>query len=270
MKLFVFDVDGTLLNDFSDTLEQETIDALNDILAKGYAIAIASGRPYIGIKKFLSKINDGLKFCICANGTEVTDMDGNTLYINSIKAIDYYGFYNRHKELLNNPDTNIYCYSHRGIAFYKDGFWIDMESKCNDGLPKFDLKLHPFKDEHDILKIMVASNEIESKRIEDEDITQLEKDKYSIVRSAPYFIEFMKKGADKSRGVAFLKDYLKIKNNNDVYTFGDSGNDILMIKKFNGIAMGNAIEEVKENAKFITKSCSENGVCYALKNYCKY
>lgn len=269
MKLFAFDVDGTLLNDFNEELPIETIDVLNDILKRGYAIAIASGRPYVGIKKFLDKLVDGKKYCICANGTEVTDINGNTLYINSIKAIDFYSFFDRHKELLDNPDTNIYCYSHRNVAFIRSGFWIDMESKCNDNLSKFDLNIHRFKDDHDILKFMVASNETESKRFELEDISEEEKEKYSIVRSAPYFVEFMKKGADKASGVAFLKDYLKIDNNEDIYTFGDGGNDILMVKNFNGIAMSNAIEEVKQNAKFITKSCKENGVCYAIKNYCK-
>ncbi|MGM9873378.1 MAG: Cof-type HAD-IIB family hydrolase [Bacilli bacterium] len=269
MKLFVFDVDGTLLKDFSLDMSKDTIDSLNDILKHGNAIAIASGRPYVGIKKFLDKLVDGHKFCICANGTEVTDMNGNTLYINSFTAQEYYDFIDRHNKLLEHPDTNIYIYSHRHIAYFKGGFWIDMESKCNDNLPKFDLNKHRFAPDHNILKIMIASNENESSRIEKEEITDYEKEHFSIVRSAKYFIEFIKKGADKSAGVSFLKQYLNIENNDDVYTFGDGGNDILMVKNFNGIAMGNAIKEVKENAKFITKDCSEDGVSYAIRNYCK-
>ena len=40
-----------------------------------------------------------------------------------------------------------------------------------------------------------------------------------------------------------------------------------MIKNFNGIAMGNASDECKSVAKFITKSVDENGIIYALENF---
>ena len=59
MKLFVFDVDGTLINDDEPT--PELIAAVNERLQKGDAIAIASGRPYTGIKPYLNYFQDGKK-----------------------------------------------------------------------------------------------------------------------------------------------------------------------------------------------------------------
>ena len=56
----------------------------------------------------------------------------------------------------------------------------------------------------------------------------------------------------------------------NVFVFGDSGNDVSMIKRFkNSIAMGNGINEVKKHAKYITKSVDEAGVVYALKELLK-
>ena len=89
-------------------------------------------------------------------------------------------------------------------------------------------------------------------------------DNFNIVASNRYFLEFAPKNVDKSSGVKFLAKYLNIKDEN-IYTFGDAGNDINMIKNYNGIAMGNSIDEVKSVAKFITKSVDEDGVSYALK-----
>lgn len=51
-----------------------------------------------------------------------------------------------------------------------------------------------------------------------------------------------------------------------VLAFGDDENDIELIQKSGiGIAMGNALSDVKKVANFITKSNNDNGVAYVLK-----
>ena len=50
--------------------------------------------------------------------------------------------------------------------------------------------------------------------------------------------------------------------------FGDQELDIPMIEKAGtGIAMGNAIEELKEIADFVTKTNNESGIAFALERY---
>jgi hydroxymethylpyrimidine pyrophosphatase-like HAD family hydrolase len=47
--------------------------------------------------------------------------------------------------------------------------------------------------------------------------------------------------------------------------FGDGGNDITILRQAGvGVAMGNAVEEVKQNADFITTSVDEDGIRNAL------
>lgn len=87
------------------------------------------------------------------------------------------------------------------------------------------------------------------------------------MRTDDHFIEFINKTTDKSIGVDFVRQKLNI-DKNDVYTFGDSGNDVGMLKMFNGVAMGNATEECKKVAKFVTKDIKEGGLIYALENFC--
>lgn len=49
---------------------------------------------------------------------------------------------------------------------------------------------------------------------------------------------------------------------------GDQGNDLAMLKYAGlGVAMGNAPEEVKKVAKFVTLSNEEHGVAVAINKF---
>lgn len=55
---------------------------------------------------------------------------------------------------------------------------------------------------------------------------------------------------------------------NDVVVFGDGKNDITMMQQAAiSVAMGNAIDELKKIATFVTKSNKEDGIMYACKHF---
>ena len=48
--------------------------------------------------------------------------------------------------------------------------------------------------------------------------------------------------------------------------FGDGGNDISMLRHAGiGVAMGNATDEVKQNADYVTAPIDDDGILYALR-----
>jgi hydroxymethylpyrimidine pyrophosphatase-like HAD family hydrolase len=50
--------------------------------------------------------------------------------------------------------------------------------------------------------------------------------------------------------------------------FGDGGNDTTMIKDCGiGVAMGNAIPELKSIADYVTSSVDEDGIANALRHF---
>ena len=262
MRLYVFDVDGTLIENYK-RIKRSSIKTINKLLDNGDAIAIASGRPFSSIKKLLKKFHKGKKFAICANGAALCDFEGNTLYEATIP----------YKVLLEQKAKfegklgktgQVYCYIKHNLGVFSMNFFSLLEIKINK-MPKVNLKKHPLKDDDPIYKVMVASEPTISKTIRfDDEIYE----KYHVVRTAPYFLEIMNKEVDKSRAVKELADILKIDYKN-VYCFGDEENDLLMIKNFNGVAMGNAVDSVKEVATYITKSVSEDGVSYAIDELIK-
>jgi hydroxymethylpyrimidine pyrophosphatase-like HAD family hydrolase len=59
-------------------------------------------------------------------------------------------------------------------------------------------------------------------------------------------------------------------NNSDVIAFGDGLNDVDMIKLSGiGVAMGNALDEVKNVSNYVTISHNDDGVIYFLREYLK-
>lgn len=93
------------------------------------------------------------------------------------------------------------------------------------------------------------------------------KDRFYVVQSEPYFFEAMNKKASKGNAIAELATKLGI-TSDEVMALGDQGNDLTMVKYAGtGVAMGNGIDELKQNAQFITKTNEEDGVAYAIEKF---
>ena len=90
-------------------------------------------------------------------------------------------------------------------------------------------------------------------------------DELSIYRSAPFFVEIMAQGIDKAASLDRLVKHMGIKRE-EVMAFGDGYNDLSMIEYAGmGVSMANGVDEVKENADFVTLSNDEDGIAYALE-----
>ena len=88
-----------------------------------------------------------------------------------------------------------------------------------------------------------------------------------VFRSEPYFLELVPKGIDKAQSLSVLLKEIGL-TKDEMIAIGDGFNDLSMIQYAGlGIAMENAQPVVKENADFITRSNSEDGVAYAVERF---
>ena len=88
----------------------------------------------------------------------------------------------------------------------------------------------------------------------------LKNERVSITSSGFGNIEVNNCGCDKGDGLLHLCEYLKIPREN-VMAAGDNLNDGPMIEYAGeSVAMGNAIDELKQKAKYIAKTNLEDGV----------
>ena len=260
-RLFVFDIDGTLVNR-SYEFKQEVLDAINTLLDQGDFVATCSGRSYIGSMRFLSQFKEGKKFAICANGSLIYKEDKTLIKKYSLK---YKDFLNVYKYTKKYEDFFTYFYHNDALYHLKYDEYIELDKKSSN-MQSYNVD-SSFLFNTSIDKIMVRDKSRE--KLKYYKIPLPLKLKYSAVKSSKVFIEITNRKANKGNGVEILRKYLNIKKEN-VYVFGDSGNDLSMIKKFkNSVAMGNAIESLKKHATYITKSIDEAGVSYALKEILK-
>ena len=83
----------------------------------------------------------------------------------------------------------------------------------------------------------------------------------------PAFTDITAKGADKGEGILAMAEHLGL---DPTYTmaFGDGGNDTSMIKAAGiGVAMGNALQSLKQEADYTTTSVDDDGVLNALRHF---
>jgi Cof subfamily protein (haloacid dehalogenase superfamily) len=92
-------------------------------------------------------------------------------------------------------------------------------------------------------------------------------EKYTVVKSTPFFLEILNKEVHKGAALERLATHLGL-DRSEVMALGDNENDVTMIEYAGlGIAMANATENVKNAADIITASNDEHGVAEAIKQY---
>lgn len=89
-----------------------------------------------------------------------------------------------------------------------------------------------------------------------------------IVKSTPYFLEFSNPEASKKCAVEFLQNYWGLKKE-EILAIGDQNNDIALLQAGGiKVAMGNATNELKEIADYVTESVYDDGFVKAMEKFC--
>ena len=88
-----------------------------------------------------------------------------------------------------------------------------------------------------------------------------------IIKSTPYFLEFSNPEASKYCAVKFLQRHWGLKDN-EILAIGDQNNDIALLEAGGiKVAMGNATEELKTVANYVTESVYHDGFVRAIEKF---
>lgn len=259
--LIALDLDGTLLQD-NKTISKKTKNVITRLKNEGHVIVIATGRPYRASEIYYREL--GLTTPIVNfNGAFTHDPTGSfgtyhtpvdlSVAKDVFEICDYYSVSNYLAEVkdlvyLRHPDRTI----------------VDVFSTGNPSIYTGDLK--------NIMKDSPTSLLIQPK---DEQMTTINdklKEAHAEVIthrtwSPPFqMIEIVKAGMNKAVGLQKIANYYHIPRER-IIAFGDEDNDIEMLEYAGfGIAMGNAINELKSVADDVTKSNMDNGIAYYLED----
>ncbi len=230
---FFLDIDGTTAVD--GVIPDENIAVINSAVKNGHYVFLCTGRPYSTSKHLLDKANwSGI---ICSMGAEI------------IVA----GVFIR-KETVSESFA-------KAVAeeFFKTDFWAVMGNgetllSLNDEI----MDIKEFSSRIRGITKIDMSPDISGK------IKKLISEEMDIIYH-PTYSEASIKGISKAEGIEFVLDKLNLDREFSV-AVGDSLNDIDMIKYAGiGVAMGNAIDEVKAVADRVTDTCKDCGVAKIIR-----
>lgn len=264
-KVLILDIDGTLTNSKKE-ITPKTLDALIKVQEAGHTIMIASGRPTHGVKW----VSDALQlerfggYELCFNGARITNVRTKEVVYQQVFPREYIA------------PLYEYAISHNmGLVTYEGdtviaGTRMDEHMEFEARLNHMQLKQvddFPQYVQFDINKCLFTASVDVAPTLEQE-LASLYKDKLSIYRSEPFFIEAMPLGVDKAAALDRLFSVLGV-DKNDTIACGDGFNDRSMITYAGvGVAMENAQDAVKEVADVITKrSNDEDGLLEIVENY---
>ena len=262
-KIIALDIDGTL-NSSDHTILSETRVALIKAQEQGLKVVLASGRPTPGMMNLAQelKLDEFGGFVLSYNGGRITNIKtGEVIHEVFLTPEEAHEIYDLAKE----SGVNIMAYDGNDIITEDDDEYIQLESNIN-GMP---LK------RTDNFRGSVINNTIKTlttgtpARIAEIEQTYIERfgDRFSICRSMPFFLEVMPNGINKAASLAKLLHMLGM-TSDDMIACGDGFNDIEMIKFAKlGVAMDNAVAEVKAVADYVTKSNDDNGIVEVLEKF---
>lgn len=262
-KLVAIDMDGTLLRE-DKTISDRTKDAIKGAVDKGVKVVLASGRPIQGLERYLEELqlvseND---YVMSFNGSVVQNVKTRDIISkNILKGKDLKVLHTLSKEI----GVHIHAFTRQGCITPIMNEYTKLEGRIN-GIEVYEADFDAIDDNEDVIKVMF----IDPEPVLEEAIKKIPASTYeafTIVRSAPYFLEFLNKASSKGAGVKALSEYLGIKQE-EVICIGDAGNDLDMIEFAGlGVAMGNAFEEVKKAADYITDDNESDGVAHVIEKF---
>lgn len=251
IKAAFFDIDGTFYDHDSNQVLSETIEACQQLQKNGIKIALCSGRP--------KEMADELKVFDLVNWNGYIGSTGAMAYNENYDIIfeDNYTI-EQLETLFSLANINDICL----ISFGKYEFMTKpINSLSQQMINEFHLKTPEIKTwNHEKLTSVCALIE----NMEDKDIFS-NIDGITYTSSTRYCIDFIKANVNKANAIKQMMKYWHL-NENEYIAFGDSPNDIEMLKQANiGVAMGNADEQVKKIADVVCGPSYETSIAETLK-----
>jgi len=263
--LIALDLDGTVLtNDKKITLPTKTV--IHHLIEQGHIVVIATGRSNRMSILYYKEL--GLV-------TPLINSNGAFLHHPLDKSWGSYHHPLQHRTALEIVEVSYELNSKNIIAAVTDSIYLDRfdENIVNFYRPKKDDEsfiigrvMEKLKDDPTLMMLYPDKQHLDT-------LTKTLNDMHAEVIDhrnwgEPFhIIEIMNKEMNKAVALKKVADYYQIPQER-IIAFGDESNDLEMIDYAGvGVAMGNAIDELKSVAKHVTDTNEEHGVANFLANY---
>ena len=254
IKAILLDVDGTILSFETHQIPVSTLAALQQVHKNGIKIIIATGRAAGDLREIESVPYDAV---IALNGAECYLRNGTLIKNRPIPREDF----KKAAAIARQYDIAL------GLEL-NNGVFVDQLKPVVVQIAQ--MVDHPIPEVVDVETLFDAKGCSQfcfycDLEMEKKIMPQLPG--LSATRWHPAFTDINVSGTSKASGLNIFATYYGI-DASDIMACGDGGNDIPMLQAAGiGIAMGNASDEVKKHANYITDSIHCDGLAKALQHF---
>ncbi|MEG1521387.1 MAG: Cof-type HAD-IIB family hydrolase [Bacteroidales bacterium] len=253
-KAVFFDVDGTLLSFKTHQIPASTLSAIEALKARGIKIFISTGRP-----KFLLEATRNIEFhgYITLNGSLCLSADDQVISKEPIPKNEILRILEWSK---HNPHPLVFMHGHGWAITHINDDVRNVTTQLKVTLPE----VTPLDEiaEMEVFQIMGFFPPEKDEYFQTDVLSGCE-----VTRWHPLFTDIVKQNISKREGMYHILEHYGIEPEASM-AFGDGGNDITILGAAAiGIAMGNASDEVKQAADYITASVDEEGIAKALLHF---
>ena len=266
VKLLVVDLDGTLL-DNKKHIKDVDKRAIMKAMERGVKVSIFTGRNYYSAKKYLEELGLDVPV-VFQNGALIMDfksrkvlrmvaLDGNLAREAVVRSRNYGVFYIVYKDFLSDKDMLLDSDYNGPYSYYlENNSWRIL--KVEDVLEYV---------EGEVAEVALIGEEKLIKKV----TSFVNSSDASVIKSTSLsghsFYEIFGPDVSKAKALEFLLSTFGV-DRSEVMFIGDGYNDLEIMEVVGiGVAMGNAPDDVKERASFVTLSNEEGGVAHAINRF---
>lgn len=254
IKAVFFDIDGTLVSFRTHSVPDSARKAIEELRQNGIKVFIATGRHWRVINNLGGMEFDGY---ITLNGSSCYVGKDQLIYRQTIPLADI-----RCLLHMENGTEDFPCIFVRE----KDMFINYVNDRTAEVFRLLNFPQPPVRDirealQEDVFQMIAFFGQEQEERI------MRKLPGCEATRWNPLFTDVVPAGGSKRVGIEKILEHFGLRRE-ECMAFGDGGNDIPMLQYAGiGVAMGNATDEIKAEADFVTKSVDEDGIVYALKHF---
>lgn len=260
IRLVAIDLDGTLLsNDF--VISPRAQSAIRQVRDRGVFVTICTGRMYASALPYATDLGLDLPLVTYQGALVKTSGTGEVLYRREVPV-----------NLARSVIAMANEYAYPANVYYGDRLYVERLSP--EGalyVRRARIPVNVVEDllgfvKSDPIKVLVMSSPENLDAFAREWQARYG-DRLYLTKSMPTYLEFTHPEATKGRGLAAVASHLGV-DRTQVMAIGDSWNDLEMFSYAGfSVVMGNAPEDVKRVADYVTRNNDDDGVAEALEKF---
>jgi cof-like hydrolase len=267
IRLIISDIDGTILDD-QHQVDPNLKDMIPLLSREKIPFVLASARSPLGMEPIARELGLGDNPLACYNGALVIKGDPQayeTIIEHPLDKKEIRTFL----ELVKTefPSVSINLYSGKDWIANRLDKWVQIEAAITGERPMIQNELIPVLNaQMPVHKLLLIDEAPVIQKLHDY-LQTLGFPKTSFYLSKDNYMEVTAKHVSKEQALYEIAQHYQVPLE-QVMTIGDNFNDLPMLRLAGlGVAMGNAPEAVKTEAKAVTKSNNEHGVAEAVEKY---